>query len=69
MLIDATRKNPSVSFSVNHWKRGMHRLPSRHETPTVKLSASQESSSTRPEIIPPTPVQLGVVEPGEAFCT
>lgn len=45
----------------------MHRLLSRHESPTVKRSASQESSSTRPEIIPPTPVQLGVVEPGEAL--
>lgn len=48
-------------------KRGMHSLPSRHESPTMKLSASQESSSTRTEIIPPTPVQLGVVEPVEAF--
>ena len=37
----------------------MHSLPSRHETPTVKLSASQESSSTRPEII--------VLEPAKAF--
>ena len=37
----------------------MHSLPSRHETPTVKRSASQESSSTRPEII--------VLEPSKAF--